>query len=238
MKGLITICARGGSKGVKNKNIKEVNGIPLIVYTIDIAKNFSKHNKCDIALSTNSLKIKKIAEKNGLFSKYLRPKHLSNDIVGKIYAIKDILEFSEDENTISYDYVLDLDISSPLRTLEDLNRAFHVFKKNNDCLNLFSVSKAHKNPYFNMVEVNENGFCNLCKNLGLVNNRQEAPKVYELNASFYFYKRIYFNSAFPKVITEKSLIYEQKNLSFDIDNQIDLDFLQFLMENDRLTFEI
>ena len=189
MKGLITICARGGSKGVQKKNIKKINGIPLIGYTINIVKKFAEQNNCDISLSTNSHEIKNVAETNGLPSNYIRPDYLSTDEIGKIDAIKDILVFSEKENSTTYDYILDLDVSSPLRTLDDLTNAFQLFAENPICLNLFSVSNAHKNPYFNMVEKNENGFFNLCKELGNISSRQTAPKVYELNASFYFYKR-------------------------------------------------
>lgn len=238
MKGLIAICARGGSKGVPKKNIKKVNGIPLIVYTIIIAKKFAQQNNCTIVLSTDSQEIKDVAKKHGLLSNYIRPVYLSTDEISKIYAIKDILIYSEKENSIGYDYVLDLDVSSPLRTLEDLTNAFQLFTKNTDCLNLFSVSNAHKNPYFNMVEENNRRYFDLCKKLNTISSRQTAPKVYELNASFYFYKRSFFNLDTLKVINNKSLIYEQPHISFDIDEQIDFDFFKFLIENDKLPFKI
>ena len=134
--------------------------------------------------------------------------------------------------------MLDLDVSSPLRTLEDLTNAFQLFTKNTDCLNLFSVSNAHKNPYFNMVEENNRRYFDLCKKLNTISSRQTAPKVYELNASFYFYKRSFFNLDTLKVINNKSLIYEQPHISFDIDEQIDFDFFKFLIENDKLPFKI
>ncbi|PCI99631.1 MAG: cytidyltransferase [Flavobacteriales bacterium] len=238
MKGLITICARGGSKGVPRKNIKEVDGQPLIAYTINIAKSFASIYEFDIALSTEDKEIKNIAYNCGLPSNYIRPDNLSTDNVGKGETIKDLLIFTENENSKKYDYVLDLDVSSPLRTLEDLKSGFEVFKANNNCLNLFSVNNSHKNPYFNMVEKNENGYYNLCKNIGIINSRQNAPKVYELNASFYFFKREYFNGSTFKVINDKSLIYEMPHICFDIDELIDFEFFQFLVDNDKLTFEL
>ena len=238
MKGLITICARGGSKGVPKKNIKEVNGIPLIAYSINIAKKFSKLYSCDITLSTDDSDIKNVALTHGLRTTYTRPKYLSTDQVGKIDVKKDKLSYHENENSFKYDYVLDLEVSTPMSTLENLTKAFIKFQKNNYSLNLFSVSNAHKNPYFNMVEQNETGFYSLCKDIGTVSSRQSSPKVYELNASFYFYKRPYFNNNSLKVINSKSLIYKQPHTSFDIDEQIDFDFFQFLIENNKLPFDI
>ena len=88
---LITICARGGSKGIPGKNIKMLNGKPLISYTIDIAKRFQeKHGNVEIALSTDSDEIIRVAEECGLHSDYKRPEALGGDTVGKIDAIKDI----------------------------------------------------------------------------------------------------------------------------------------------------
>ncbi len=238
MKGLITICARGGSVGVPKKNIQIINNIPLIAYSINMAEKFAIQYNCDIALSTDSSEIKTVAENQGLVTNYVRPSYLSTNEVGKIQVIKDILLFTEKESSIQYDYILDLDVSSPLRTLEDLIEAFKIFMGDLNCLNLFSVSRANKNPYFNMVEKNKNGYFSLCKNIGVVNSRQSAPPVYELNASFYFFKRNYFNSCSLHVINSKSLIYELPHICFDIDEQIDLDFFQFLVENSKLDFTL
>jgi len=89
---LITICARGGSKGIPGKNIKILNGKPLIGYTIDIAKRFQeKHGNVEIALSTDSDEIIRVAEECGLHSEYKRPASLGGDSVGKIDAIKDVV---------------------------------------------------------------------------------------------------------------------------------------------------
>lgn len=238
MNGLITICARGGSKGVPRKNIKEVGGQPLIAYSINIAKTFAAKYNFDIALSTEDQEIKTIAQNCGLPSSYTRPQNLSTDNVGKGETIQDLVLFTEKENSTSYEYILDLDVSSPLRTLEDLEKGFELFKADKDCLNLYSVNNAHKNPYFNMVEKKEHGYYNLCKDIGIINSRQEAPIVYELNASFYFFKREYFNGDTFKVINNKSLIYEMPHICFDIDEVIDFDFFQFLVDTNKLTFKI
>ena len=110
MKILIKICARGGSKGMPGKNIKMLNGKPLIGYSIDVAKKFAeKHDGTTITLSTDSDEIIRVAKECGLESDYKRPDYLANDTCGKIDAIKDIVLFREKTDGCTYDYVLDLD---------------------------------------------------------------------------------------------------------------------------------
>lgn len=239
MKILITICARGGSKGIPGKNIKELCGKPLIGYTIDVAKKFqSKYPNTQIALSTDSDEIKEVAQKCGLDSNYTRPESLAGDAVGKIDAIADIVKYSETTNGVRYDYVLDMDVTSPLRNMEDLETAFEIISKDENALNLFSVSPASRNPYFNMVEQKENGYFYKIKSLGDVLSRQAAPKVYDLNASFYIYRRNFFESGNKGAITDRSLIYIVPHICFDLDHQIDFEIISFLMENNKLDFKL
>ena len=234
---LITICARGGSKGIPGKNIKMLNGKPLIGYTIDIAKRFKeKHGNVEIALSTDSDEIIKVAEECGLHSDYKRPEALGGDTVGKIDAIKDIVLYTEKSKCIKYDYVLDMDVTSPLRTLEDLEEAFELMNADTNAINLFSVSEAGRSPYFNQVEQKENGYFNKVKDAGIVLTRQSAPKVYDLNASFYIYRREFFDLGYKGAITDRSLIYLMKHICFDLDHPIDFEIISFLLENEKLDF--
>lgn len=237
---LITLCARGGSKGIPGKNIKELAGIPLIAYSIKTAKKFaSKFKNVIIELSTDSEQIKGIANQYGLNSEYTRPEKLASDEVGKIDAIKDILEYSEGINNCRFDYILDLDVTSPLRTLDDLLLAFDLIKNNDPALNLFSVSKADRSPYFNMVEKKENGYYTLVKKSKThVLTRQSAPNVFSMNASFYFYKRAFFDADLKSAITDFSLIYEMPHICFDLDEPIDFEFISYLILNNKLTFEL
>lgn len=236
---LITICARGGSKGIPGKNIKLLNNIPLIAYTIKIAKLFANnYNNCTIALSTDDLAIKKVASKYGLVSDYKRPQKLSNDKTGKVETIRDILLYYEKKYNKIFDFILDLDVTSPLRTLDDLENSFLMLQQDKRAINLFSVSNANRNPYFNMVELKKNNYYNLVKKHGDFLSRQNAPKVFDLNASFYFYKRKFFNANLPTVFTSKSLIYLVPHLCFDLDHIIDFEFLEFLVKNNKLDFQI
>lgn len=238
MNVLITICARGGSKGIPGKNIKLLNGRPLIDYTIQVAKQFQqKYQNADIQLSTDSEEIAKVAADCGLISNYRRPVALAGDSVGKIDAIKDVLFWKEKADHCFYDYVLDMDVTSPLRNLNDLIGAFEIIQKNDSSINLFSVSPANRSPYFNMVEQKENGFFSQVKqHKDLFLTRQLAPKVYDLNASFYYYKRAFFDLGYKGAITDKSIIYIVPHTCFDLDHPLDFEILSYLIEYNKLDF--
>jgi CMP-N,N'-diacetyllegionaminic acid synthase len=237
---LITICARGGSKGIPGKNIKVLNGKPLIGYTIDVAKQFQKEfESVDIALSTDSDEIIQVASACGLKSEYKRPANLAGDSVGKIDAIKDVVLYYERKYTKRYDYIMDLDVTSPLRNLGDLKNALAALEEDKSAVNLFSVSEAGRSPYFNMVEKKENGYYAQVKRPeGNVFTRQSAPVVYDLNASFYFYRRSFFDLGYKGAITDKSLVYLVPHICFDLDHPIDFEMLSFLIEKNKLDFSL
>tara|TARA_B100001059_G_C17823943_1_gene580141 strand:+ start:2389 stop:3111 length:723 start_codon:yes stop_codon:yes gene_type:complete len=235
IKILITLCARGGSKGIPLKNIIKINGRPLISYSIELAKSLLPQHMVNIALSTDLKEIKKVAEEWGVKTLYSRPEELAGDNVGKIKTIHHLLVFEEKLHNIKYDYVLDLDISSPLRTRQDVEKAFELIRLDSKALNLFSVNQSYKNPYFNMVEENKDGYFDLIKKLPEnVLSRQDSPLVYDLNASFYWYKRSFFDKRTSTPITNRSMIYVMDHICFDLDNQEDLLYLKFLIKEQRL----
>jgi len=237
MKILITLCARGGSIGIPGKNIRLIGGKSLIYYSIKHAKEFSKIYESDIALSTDSKEIRSIAESYELNTNYIRPQSLATDSAGKIETILHLLEYEEKCRNITYDYIIDLDISSPFRCLDDLKTAFLQILSDKNALNIFSVNKANRNPYFNMVEQQHNGYYSLIKK-GNFLTRQSAPKVYDMNASFYIYRRSFFDSTCNSTISDRSLIYEMPHICFDLDHQMDFDFMEFLINSNRLDFKI
>lgn len=236
---LITICARSGSKGIPGKNIKNINGKPLIQYTIDLANLFRDRSQATIGLSTDDFQIKSIVENLGISTNYIRPDYLATDSAGKIDTIKDLLLYHESLINKKFDFVLDLDVTSPLRNLNDIENSFYLIKSSN-ANTLFSVNNAARNPYFNMVEEKENGFYSLVKTSfdGSFLSRQSAPKVFELNASFYWYRRNFFDLGFNSPITDKSLIYIMPHICFDLDHPIDFNFMEFLLEQKKLDFEL
>ena len=220
-----------------------MNGIPLIHYSIQMAYKFktavSENYNVDLFLSTDSDEIKAIAKKVGLETEYVRSAGLSNDTVGKVQVIRHALAYAEERFDRNYYMLLDLDVSSPLRSLENLLDAFNLFNKNAVALTMFSVNKAHKNPYFNMVELNENGYAQIAKPRGRAFlSRQDSPVVYELNASFYFYRDTFFKASYNTPITPRSMIFEMKHPCFDIDHEIDFKFMEYLLSNNFFAFSI
>jgi CMP-N,N'-diacetyllegionaminic acid synthase len=237
---LITLCARGGSKGIPGKNIKVIGGKPLIVYSIELTKKIQTKWNAKVAISTDDMEIKSVAEEHGVYSDYIRPEYLATDAAGKIDTIKDLLNHEESLVDFKYDFILDLDVTSPLRTLEDLEESLELMISTPTAKSLFSVNNASRNPYFNMVEENASGFYSLVKTNpgGSVMTRQSAPKVYDLNASFYWYRRSFFDFDLKSPITDKSLIFVMDHVCFDLDHEIDFLFMEYLLDNNKLDFEL
>lgn len=236
---LITICARGGSKGIPLKNIKIINDQPLIYYTLKTAEEFAKKSgNTDIVLSTDDSDIKKtVAQISSVTdTEYIRPEFLATDAAGKLDAIVAAKNYAEAKYNKRYDYVIDLDVTSPLRNFQDLDSAKKLLDANQEAYNIFSVSPANRNPYFNMVEEQKNGYFTLSKK-GSFLTRQSAPKVYDMNASFYIFRKSFFEKEFETVLTDKSLIYEVPHLCFDLDHPIDFELMSFLLENRKLDFD-
>ena len=132
-----------------------------------------------------------------------------------------------------YDLVIDLDITSPLRTTKDLDNCLKIFlEKKPDVL--FSVVPARRSPYFNMVELNAKGFAEVSKKPAkTILRRQDAPSVYDMNASIYFYSRSFLlNESVNYVLsTDKAAIYVMKDeSSIDIDNELDFKYVEFLIK--------
>lgn len=226
---LVTLCARGGSKGVKNKNLRPLLGKPLIQHTIDLAKSW---NKADcIGVSTDSEAIAEEARKLGVEVPFLRPPELATDQAGKIPVITHALKEMERIHSRTFEYVVDLDATAPIRSLEDLERGWRVSQESGADV-VFSVCEARKNPYFNMVVMGEGGQPELvCKpqNGGVV-SRQSAPQIWELNASIYFYKRSYLLQN-PQTLWEgKARFFEMpEDTAFDIDHERDLWVVEALL---------
>ena len=232
MKILCTICVRGGSQGVNNKNIKIINGMPLMYYTINQAVKSKVFKR--IVVSTDSKKISLMANKFGAQSWFLRPKHMSRDASAKIPAIRHAFLEAENYFNETYDILVDLDATSPLRKINDIKKSLKKFR-NKNVNNLITVCEARKNPYFNMLEV-KNGLFKKVKKLKynkIIIRRQDAPKVYEMNASIYIWKREAIINNFP-LLSKKTLIYEMpEERSIDIDSKLDFKFVEYLLNKNN-----
>ena len=225
---LCLICARKGSKGVKNKNIIKIKNKNLINITIDQAKKSKIFN--NIVVSTDSKKIQSHAISKKVLCWFLRPKLISNDKASKLEALRHGLIESEKKLKKKFDVICDLDVTSPLRNIKDIRTAFKIFIRKNYNI-LFSVTEAKKNPYFNMIEVVGKEVKLIKKIKKEIVSRQQAPKVFEMNASIYFWKR-------ESLLNKRNLfgkntgIYEMpRERSIDIDDTLDLKLVKHLLKS-------
>jgi len=183
MKPICFIAARGGSKGVSKKNIKMLNGKPLIAHTIEKAKKSKLFS--DIIVSTEDKEISQISKKYGATIPFMRPKYLATDSS----TILDVLQYSI-KKLIELDYNFDtfvlLDCTVPFIRINDIKKTIQILKKKNAVL-VGGVYKQHLNPYYNIAEINSNGFLKLVKQTKKrPKSRQKAPIVYQLNGLYTF----------------------------------------------------
>jgi CMP-N-acetylneuraminic acid synthetase len=228
---LATICARGGSKGVKNKNIRPLLGKPMIAYTLDCVKCSKYIDYFEV--STDSDEILKVVADLGFTTDYKRPPAFAADTSAKIDAIKHVVEYFEKKHDIKVDIVVDLDIGVPMRTSEDIDNAIEVLLQDQEMESLVTVYQAERNPYFNMIEKKQNGYYNLVKMPDpVVVRRQDAPVVYSVTPAIFAWKRSALH------ITH---LYEGKwgicempiERSVDIDTEFEFHLVEFLMKNSK-----
>jgi CMP-N,N'-diacetyllegionaminic acid synthase len=223
-----TICARGGSKGVKNKNILPILGKPLIAYTIQQARQSGLF--AYIAVSSDSQFILDTAAQWGADILVTRPDQLAGDTSAKIPAIRHCVEQAEAHAGRSFETIIDLDVTSPLRLVSDLTESYSLFR-NRKASNLITAAPSRKSPYFNMVECDADGTVRLSKPLpAQIVRRQDAPACYDMNASIYIWTRESLFSS-PSVFQEQTALYVMpEDRSIDIDTEIDFELVSLLLQ--------
>ena len=235
---LFTICARAGSKGVKNKNIRSINGLPLVYYTLAAYKLFVENNKdkygsIDLAINTDCTElIKQVSQTEIKHFHILRKEPLAGDFVSKIEVIKDTLSEMEEQNKHNidrYDLIIDLDLTSPLRRDNDIEGVLNKLLENETFDVTFSVAESRRSPYFNIVSQKDDGSCKLAIESEYI-SRQQAPKCYDMNASIYVYRREFLIEKDPqKVLDGKAACFEMIDTAvLDIDSEHDLELILML----------
>lgn len=220
----IFIFARSGSKGLRNKNMLKIKKKPLIFYSINTALKITK--KENIFVSTDSLKIKKYAMSFGI--KIIdRPKKLATAKSPEILSWKHAIKHVQLKDA-KFDIFVSLPATSPLRNKIDVVNSIKKLKKSTDVV--LTASEASRNPSFNMVKPKKNGFFEVILSGKRIFNRQDAPKVYDLNTVAFVSK--------PQFILKCKSIFDgnvdiniiEKKRSIDIDEYHDLKLARFLMK--------
>lgn len=246
---LFTLCGRAGSKGVKGKNARDFLDIPLVWYSMAnialyIEKYASKDDNIKVVLNTDSEPLMELVKRVKALPVTIlrRDESLAGDSVPKVAVILDCLNRGEKEFGCKFDMVVDLDITSPLRTVEDVKNAINRKAQRSEVDVVYSVAHSRRNPYFNMVK-EENGF--FCKAIpSNFTTRQEAPVFYDMNASVYAYSpdalknkehATFFNSNCDAVVMKDTGI-------LDIDSEEDYELLQviakYLFEKEDVFIEV
>lgn len=216
MKTLVVIPARGGSKGIPHKNIKLLNGKPLICYSIDVARQLTTDD--NICVTTDDDEIIKVVEEYGLKVPFKRPDYLATDTCGSNEVILHAYQFYADKG-VRYDAILLLQPTSPFRKVEFLKEAVAIYDDSIDMVT--SVKLSSCNPYYDGFEEDPDGLLKISKGDGTIERRQDAPSVWQQNGSIYVIN--------PKSLIEKGMVhftrirkYAMSELySVDIDNPFD-----------------
>lgn len=230
MKLLFTICGRAGSKGIKNKNIRNFLGKPLPYYTLSVIdlyrKKWKMHNM-DIVVNSDSDELLKLMKENPFFNvdTIKRDASLGGDAVPKPAVILDCLNQMQQWKNIEYDAVVDLDITSPLRTTNDIRNLLNThFDKNPDVT--FSVTSARRNPYFNMVRKTDKGVRRVLDSA--FTSRQQAPEMFDMNASLYAYKPGYLKTGKGVLDGYCECIYMYDTGILDLDHENDFELMEVI----------
>lgn len=213
---LVIIPARGGSKGVPGKNIKKLNGKPLIQYTIDAARELFSDE--DIIVSTEDEKIKKTVEDIGLKVPFLRPLELATDTSGTQEVLIHALDFMQSLGN-KYNTILLLQPTSPFRKANHIKEAIEIYKQNQAEM-VVSVKETKANPYYVLKEENSEGYLENSKK-GNYTRRQDCPKVWELNGAIYVINaRSIKKSALSDLKKVRKYVMDEYS-SHDIDTMLD-----------------
>ena len=223
MECLVIIPARGGSKGIPHKNIKLLNGKPLIQYSIEVARQIAVD--ADICVSTDDEEIKAVTENQGLKVPFLRPDYLANDTATTSDVILHALHFYEKQG-IYYDTVVLLQPTSPLRTVQNVKECISLYTPDLDMV--ATVKESCVSTV--LCKENKEGF--LEKVIGKGNiRRQDAEKLYEYNGAVYVIN--------AEVVKEKGLgglrkikkcVMAEEN-SIDIDTMLDWIIAETIIRN-------
>lgn len=235
---LFTICGRAGSKGVQGKNTKMLCGQPIVHYTLAAymayLDRYQENDICVLSLNTDSELLRQQVEETKIDFVYIpRKAELTGDFVSKKDVLKDT--FLETEKIIgeAFDIMVDLDLTSPIRTEEDIFQTIQTLIGDEKADIAYTVANSRRSPYFNMVKLDEDGYYRAVLPSNFV-ARQQAPVCYDMNASIYAYRRDYVLS--DRILDRNALVWVMNDTGvLDIDSEEDWElmqvFISYFVEN-------
>ena len=225
------ICARGGSKGIKKKNLLKINNISLVGRSILQAKKCPLINK--IYISTDSTEIANEAKKYGGLVPFLRPKKISGDKTSEILVWRHFINYIE-KKLKKIDYIVSVPPTAPLRRIKDINECLRVAIKNKADI-VLTGSISHRNPYFNMVKIKNKKISLICSIKKKIVRRQDAPRCYDLTTVCYVFRPGYIKNNSNLFSNKTRLVIIPKERSLDIDNNFDYELAKFLFKFNKFS---
>jgi N-acylneuraminate cytidylyltransferase len=229
MKYIVLICARGGSKGLPGKNIKPLNGIPLIGWSINIAKQIKRASR--IVVSTDSEEIAQVALKYGAEVPFMRPKDLAQDDSPEWLVWRHAIKYVESHEGEDIDAIVVLPVTAPLRSVKDVDTCIDLFEEG-EVDSVITVSEANRSPYFNMTVNDDSGYASLVISPeNQIIRRQDAPEVFDMTTVAYVVNTNAVklsNGVFKGKV--KSIVIPQER-SIDIDTLLDFKIAECLVLN-------
>ncbi len=224
---LAIIPARGGSKGLPGKNIKELCGKPLIAWSIEQAKA-SKYID-EIFVSTDSREITDVAEQFGIYVPFLRPEELAKDTSPSSEFITHTIEYFRNKG-VEYDYILLLEPTSPLRDIEDIDNGIKILINNKNAKSIVGVCKSEETHPAFLVNISKNGFLKPYLDKMTVKRRQDLDDIFFFEGSLYISDVSYFLKEQTFYHSKTLPFIFEKYKSFEVDDLVDFYIIEKLME--------
>lgn len=226
---LALIPARGGSKGLKDKNIRQLNNKPLLAYTIEAAKESRIFDR--IIVSTDSEEIAAVALKYGAEVPFMRPKELATDTASSMDVLIYTIELLQESND-KYDYVALLQPTSPLRTSQDIVGAVNLLIEKN-ANSVVSVCKVEHSPLWSNTLPEDLSLKDFIRPEIRNLRRQDLPIFYRLNGAIYIVKVSYILESKDFFGQESYAYIMPVNRSVDIDTELDLVLAEVLLQHEK-----
>jgi CMP-N-acetylneuraminic acid synthetase len=222
------IFARGGSKGLPDKNIRPLLGKPLIAWSIEQARAVKCVNR--VIVSTDSDEIAAVARQFGAEVPFIRPAELASDDAPEWLAWRHALSFLQKNEGGLPDAMISIPATAPLRLPLDLKNCLNEFAKG-DADVIITVSDAHRNPWFNMVKENSDGSVGLViEPISKIMRRQDAPTVFDITTVAFVARPQFVMQqigAFSGRVRAVKIPIER---SIDIDTLFDFELAEFFLK--------
>ena len=222
------IFARGGSKGLPNKNIKILNGKPLIAWSIEHAKAVNRIDR--VIVSTDSEEIAEIAREYGAEVPFIRPVNLATDESPEWLSWQHGLKYLKNSDGYLPDLMLSVPTTAPLRDVEDINKVIDEYQGNKTDI-VITVTESYRSPFFNIVKKGADGYVDLfISSEKDLSRRQDCPKTFDITTVAY--------AAKPSFVLEKKNMFEgrvrqvvvPKERSIDIDTLLDFELAEYIFK--------